>query len=104
MAHCPFDRLTDLTGILDEIRGWPGVREPSPGVFYVKRTPFLHFHVNANGRRWADARLGTTWGPEIDVPEPANGATACRFLRELRRRYRATAAGGVQARSGAGTP
>jgi hypothetical protein len=104
MAHCPFDRLADLTAVLDEIRGWPQIREPSPGVFYVKRTPFLHFHVNADGRRWADARLGASWGPEIDVPEPANATTARRFLSEVRRRYRATAAGGVQVRSGAGTP
>ena len=104
MAHCPFERLADLEPILDEIRGWPGIREPRPGVFYVKRTPFLHFHVNAGGRRWADARLGATWGPEIDVSEPASRATGQRFLREVRRRYRATAAGGVQARSGAGTP
>ena len=103
MAHCPFERLADLKAVLDEIRGWPQIREPSPGVFYVKRTPFLHFHVNAQGRRWADARLGATWGPEIDVPEPASQASERRFLREVRRRYR-VATGGAQGRSGAGTP
>jgi hypothetical protein len=104
MAHCPFARLADLGDVLDEIRGWPGIREPSPGVFYVKQTPFLHFHVNAGGRRWADARVGAAWGAEIDVPEPASRTAAQRFLREVRRRYRATASGGAQARSGAGTP
>lgn len=102
MAHCPLARLADLTDVLDEIRGWPGIREQSRGVFYVKRKPFLHFHVNADGRRWADARIGADWGPEIDVPEPASERAAKRFLREVRRRYLATA-GGLQARSGAGT-
>jgi hypothetical protein len=90
VAHCPFDRLADLAGILDEIRAWPAIREPSPGVFYWKRTPFLHFHVNRDGRRWADARSGTVWGPEIDIPEPASAAAQRRFLREVRRRYDAT--------------
>lgn len=90
MAHCPFERLSDLRATLDEIRGWPSIREASPGVFYVKRIPFLHFHVNKEGRRWADARLGGDWGPEIDVPEPASATAQQSFLREVRRRYLAT--------------
>jgi hypothetical protein len=104
MAHCPFERLADLKPVLDEVRGWPGVREASPGVFYVKRTPFLHFHVNREGRRWADARSGKDWGAEIDVPEPASATAQRGFLREVRRRYLATAAPPAQARSGKGTP
>jgi hypothetical protein len=102
MAHCPFERLADLREVLDEIRGWPAIREASPGVFYVKRMPFLHFHVDKEGRRWADARLGADWGPEIDVPEPAPAAAQRRFLSEVRRRYTATAAP-AQGRSGSGT-
>src|SRR5262245_44876316 len=87
MAHCPFARLADLRATLDEIRSWPSIREASPGVFYVKRIPFLHFHVNREGRRWADARLGADWGPEIEIPENASATAQRRFLREVRRRY-----------------
>lgn len=87
MAHCPFDQLGDLRDCFDEIRSWPDVREPSPGVFYRKRTPFLHFHVDKSGRRWADIREGADWGAEVDVPVDASRAIKQRFLREARRRY-----------------
>lgn len=97
MAHCPFEELADLRDCLDEIRGWPDVREPRPGIFYLKRTPFLHFHVDPTGRRWADVRNGTTWGAELDVPFAASVAARRRFLAEVRRRYEATR---VESRSG----
>jgi hypothetical protein len=87
VAHCPFDKLGDLRDCLDEIRSWPDVREPSPGVFYRKRTPFLHFHIDKSGRRWADMRHGADWGAEVDVPIDASRLVKRRFLREARRRY-----------------
>jgi hypothetical protein len=37
MAHCPFELLDDLSDVLAEVRGWAGVKEESPGVFYVRR-------------------------------------------------------------------
>jgi hypothetical protein len=43
MAHCPPEMLVDLVAVLAEVRGWAGVREDKPGVFYVRRQPFLHF-------------------------------------------------------------
>jgi len=43
MAHCPPEMLADLVAVLAEVRGWAGVREDKPGVFYVRRQPFLHF-------------------------------------------------------------
>jgi hypothetical protein len=91
MAHCAAAALADLEECLDEIRAWPAVREPKPTIFYVKRTPFLHFHVNAAGERWADARAGTTWREHIAIPAGATAAARRRFLREVRRCYRATA-------------
>jgi hypothetical protein len=91
MAHCSFDDLRDLRGLLDAVRAWPGVQEPRPGVFYVKRTPFLHFHRDGSGRRWADARDGRDWGDEIDVPREAGAAAQRRVRREIERRYRSTA-------------
>ena len=91
MAHCPIQELDDLSDLLDAIRSWPGVREPRPGVFYVKRTPFLHFHINREGCRWADVRMGQSWGTEIEIPRNASAAVRSRFLRETQRRYHATA-------------
>ncbi len=92
MAHCPADRLCDLAPLLDEIRAWPAVDERKPGVFYVKRTPFLHFHLSADGERWADARTGeTAWREGIGIPVGATATTRRRFLRDVRRCYRATA-------------
>src|SRR5262245_53407800 len=92
MGHCPFEKLEDLGDIFAEIRLWPDVREPTPGIFYVKRVPFLHFHLDRHGRRWADIRDGADWGAEIDLPFTASAATRGRFLREARRRYASTAA------------
>ena len=43
MAHCPPEMLADLVAVLAEVRGRAGVREDKPGVFYVRRQPFLHF-------------------------------------------------------------
>jgi hypothetical protein len=91
MAHCPFDELRDLRDVLDAIRTWPGVREPRPGVFYVKRTPFLHFHLDRSGRRSADARDGASWGAELEIERGAGASAKERFLREVERRYRRTA-------------
>ena len=92
MGHCPFEKLDDLGDIFAEIRSWPDVREPTPGIFYLKRVPFLHFHLDRHGRRWADIRDGADWGAEIDLPTTASVAARGRFLREARRRYATTAA------------
>jgi len=91
MGHCPFDKLDDLGDIFAEIRSWPDVREPAPGVFYLKRMPFLHFHLDRHGRRWADIRDGAEWGAEVDLPLTASVAARRRFLREARGRYARTA-------------
>ena len=87
MAHCPFEKLGDLRDCLDAVRSWPNVSEPKPGIFYIKRVPFLHFHIDATGRRWADIRDGDDWGAEVDVPVDASRPSKQRFLREARRRY-----------------
>jgi len=91
VAHCPIGQLDDLRDLLEAIRNWPGVHEPRRGIFYLRRTPFLHFHINREGRRWADARVGRSWGTEIEIPFRATAARRSRFLREVQRRYQATA-------------
>ncbi|MBI1847696.1 MAG: hypothetical protein HYR86_12080 [Candidatus Rokubacteria bacterium] len=45
MAYCPPALLDDLAEVLAEVRAWAGVVEKKPGVFYVRRQPFLHFHL-----------------------------------------------------------
>jgi hypothetical protein len=91
MGHCAVDALDDLADGLGENRTWPAVREPKPGVLYEKRTPFLHFHMNAAGERWADARNGSDWRQHIAIPRGASAASRRRFVRGVRRCYRATA-------------
>jgi len=89
MAHCPYDRLGDLEEVLEEVRRWPGVVETQPGIFYLRRTGFLHFHLK-EATRWADARFGRDWGPPIMIPLAASTAVRQRFLGEIRRRYTTT--------------
>ncbi|HYE78853.1 MAG TPA: hypothetical protein VEI97_12785 [bacterium] len=95
MAHCPYDRLADLEPALAEIRTWDHIREASPGVFYIRRTPFLHFHVKGD-TRWADARHGTNWGPPIDIPEGASPRACKAFLASVRDCYVETCAAVVK--------
>jgi len=90
MAHCPPERLGDLRAVLAEIRRWPEIEERKPGIFYLNRNAFLHFHVDREERRWADVRDGKSWGAELDLAFGAGASAQARFLREARRRYEAT--------------
>src|SRR5207253_50467 len=53
MGHARREELLDIADVLDKVRSLPGVSERSPGIFYIGRTSFLHFHTKA-GDRWAD--------------------------------------------------
>lgn len=86
MAHCPYAQLADLESVLADIRTWPGIKEPKPGVFYLGSTAFLHFHLK-DDRRWADVRDGKDWGPPVDAPFHPTRAAARQFLREVEARY-----------------
>jgi hypothetical protein len=86
VAHCPFDKLNDIAKALEEIRGWPEVREPKPGIFYFKSKPFLHFHEK-DGKRWADIRDGADWGEPFPLPFKANGRQNAELVRHARKRY-----------------
>jgi hypothetical protein len=76
--------LDDLAGLFDEVRTWDGVVETKPGIFYVRRRPFLHFHLVEGGRRRADVKTRAGWRPH-DLPRPLSAARRRAFLRELRR-------------------
>ncbi len=82
--------LGDLEDQLAKIRAWPAVKKKSPGVFYVKSLPFLHFHIKEE-KRWADARDGKEWGGQIAVPFGAKMTAKRAFLKEVERRYRSLA-------------
>ena len=86
MSHCPPDRLTDVADVVAEVRGWAGVVERKPAVFYVRRQPFLHFHLLAGERRCADIKGNTGWR-RVDLPQPVPATLRRRLLRELRSRY-----------------
>ena len=90
MAHCPPEMLDDLTDVLAAVRRWPWIREPKLGIYYIKRTPFLHFHALRLGRV-ADARDGREWGERISLAYPIGRTRRRAFLRELRRRYERSA-------------
>ena len=90
MAHCPPAQLADLEDVLAEVRTWEHVLEKSPGVFYVKRLPFLHFHVNKDGDRWADCRKGKSWGPPLPINPPSTAAARKSFLKSLEEYHAAT--------------
>ena len=86
MARCPADLLQDIADVLDEVRRWDGIVERSPGVFYLRRDPFLHFHLMADGERRADVKGLAGWHPvELPLPLPAGRRRA--LAREVRARY-----------------
>ncbi|PWU21156.1 MAG: hypothetical protein C5B48_11595 [Candidatus Rokuibacteriota bacterium] len=78
--------LDDLTDVLAEVRTWQGIVEKKVGIFYVRRQPFLHFHVVHGGRRRADVKARGGW-LQFDLPRPVTRTRQHAFLRELRIRY-----------------
>jgi hypothetical protein len=89
MAHCPPALLDDIADVLADLRAWPGVVEKSPGVFYARRNPFLHFHLVEGGRRRADIKGRAGWA-SLDLPHPISAAKRRAFMRLLGERYRET--------------
>jgi hypothetical protein len=86
MGHARGQDLLDIADVLGEVRALPGVSERSPGIFYLGRTPFLHFHTK-DGDRWADAKVGREWGPEMPLPFGSRARMKSAFLKEVRARY-----------------
>ena len=86
MAHCPYEQLKDIETVLQKIRTLPLIKEPKPGIFYLKGQSFLHFHLKGD-RRWADARDTKSWGSELDIPFNAKKNLMEVFLKEVKRRH-----------------
>ncbi len=89
MGHATPEELVDLAAELAVIRSWPEIKETSRNVFYVKRTPFLHFPTK-DGRRFADVRRGLAWGPRLEVPLPASKKARAVFFEAVESAYRET--------------
>jgi len=87
VSRCPPELLDDVADILAEVRDWDDVVERTPGVFWARRLPFLHFHLFEGVRRRADIRGRAAW-ISIDLPRPVTATKRRELLRELRRRYR----------------
>ena len=87
MAHCPPALLDDITDVLAQVCRWPGIVEKSPGVFYARRQPFLHFHLVEGGRRRADVKGRAGW-TSLDLPRPISPTKRRDFLCLLGTRYR----------------
>jgi hypothetical protein len=92
MGHASHEDLLDLEDVFCELRKLPGIAERSRGVFYLKRIPFLHFHTK-DGERWADAKVGTRWGPEIPIPFQSGPRARQRFLKTVTDRYKSLISG-----------
>lgn len=56
MKHARSDTLAQLESLLRDVRGRRQLRERSPGVFYIKSKPYLHFHEDPAGI-FADVKL-----------------------------------------------
>ena len=87
MAYCPPRMLEDISGVLVMVRTWPGVVERKPGIFYVNREPFLHFHRVAGGERRADVKGRRGWS-KIVLPIPLPAGARRTFVRTLTACYR----------------
>jgi hypothetical protein len=73
--------------VVAELRTWAGVVEKRPAVFYLRRQPFLHFHLLEGGRRRADVKGRAGW-IQFDLPRPLSATRRRCFLHELRISYR----------------
>jgi len=87
MAHCPPELLDDVAEVVAEVRTWAGVVEKKSAVFYLRRQPFLHFHLLEGAQRRADVNGREGW-IQIDLPRPLSATRRRGLLRELRVRYR----------------
>jgi hypothetical protein len=56
MKHAGTDALRALEPVLREVRRLGGLTEKKPGIFYLKRDAFLHFHEDAAGL-FADLKI-----------------------------------------------
>jgi hypothetical protein len=89
MGRCTYEKLQALEPVLKAIRQLNQIREPKPGIFYLKANGFLHFHEKEE-KIWADVRNGKLWGKEIVVPKKITKKFLEMFTVEIFKRYKKT--------------
>ena len=86
MGRCSYDKLKHIEPALKEIRMLEKIKEPKPGIFYLKSQGFLHFH-ESEGKIWADVKDGVDWGVPINIPDKAGSVFLKKFVIEVIKRY-----------------
>ena len=86
MGRCKYELLIEIEPALDEIRKLKDLKEPKPGIFYLKSQSFLHFHEK-DEKIWADVRDGNDWGTPIDLPVKVTKGFLSKFISEINSRY-----------------
>ena len=86
MGRCSYEKLKSFEPALEKIRELENIVEPKPGIFYIKRNPFLHFHEKEE-KIWADIKDGKNWGEPIIIPEKVTRKFITSFVKEVHRRY-----------------
>ena len=72
MKHAGADALAQLSELLQKLRNRKELAERRPGIFYVKRKAFLHFHEDPAGL-FADLRQRSDW-LRLPVNDPGDHA------------------------------
>lgn len=86
MGRCKYEKLSHIEKALDQIRQFKDLKEPKPGIFYLKSQGFLHFHEK-DDVIWADVKDQKVWGPTIEIPQKATKKFIHEFVREVLARY-----------------
>jgi hypothetical protein len=86
MGRCKYEKLAMLETALDEIRKLPDLKEPKPGIFYLKSQGFMHFHEK-DSKIWADVKDGDIWGEPLDIPGKVTKTFSKKFINEVFGRY-----------------
>lgn len=74
--------LKDLSQELKAIHELENLKEKSPGIFYYKSLPFLHFH-DKDGVRWADIKSEGQW-LKLEINFAASAGKRAVFLKKVR--------------------
>jgi len=86
VGRCNYELLKEIEPALEKIRKFNDLKEPKPGIFYLKNQGFLHFHEK-DEKIWADVRNGNDWGPPVNLPAKVTKAFLSKFIREIHDRY-----------------
>ncbi len=83
MGHIKPELIADLATELAAIRTLPHLKEKKLGVFYLKSTPFLHFH-DKDGLRWAHVKTADGEWEKVEVSFGASTSARNSFLKAIK--------------------